>query len=199
MNIKWSTEDENFLKENYNKINKKEMIQKLGRTRYAVTCKAQRLGLKKDIWWTPEEITFLKENYSKMDTKKVAEKVSRKESAVLVQAQRLGLKKEWWTPEEITFLKENYSKMDKKEILLMLKRWNWKSIVNKVSRLKRRKIEISLRKERNKNIDLSKIKPIIDGLLLGDGHIRWINGQKTASLTVEQRVDRLEWLEQLRD
>lgn len=43
----WTGQKELFLKENYKRLSKKEMIKKLGKTKYAINCKAQRLGLKR--------------------------------------------------------------------------------------------------------------------------------------------------------
>lgn len=60
--MKWTTKEEQFLLENYNKLSKTEVYNTLKKSRDAVRKKAQRLGLTKPPKpWTQKEIDTLKE------------------------------------------------------------------------------------------------------------------------------------------
>lgn len=60
---RWTEQENNFLKENYNKLSYKEIGLKIGRSEDACEQQARKIGLKNktnDLYWSKEEIEILK-------------------------------------------------------------------------------------------------------------------------------------------
>jgi hypothetical protein len=96
---KWSREEENLLREIYNNVPQKDLLQYFPNRRFkSITSKAFRLGLGKysrfpNRPWTEEDVTFLRDNYYKSPLKSISERLHRPEHALSKKAQRIGLAK----------------------------------------------------------------------------------------------------------
>ena len=108
---KWTEEEINFLKENWNKKTHKQIAKELNRSISSIANKTRQMRLvDKTNKWTDEEIEFLKENYFK-DVDFLANKLNKTCDAVKSKRFKLGLTStNKWTKEEEDFLKENYFK-----------------------------------------------------------------------------------------
>lgn len=73
--IKWTDEDINFIKENFDQLTNPELATHLRLRLTSVRTKCHELGLKRMEmeYWTPEQIKFLKSNYKKIGGKELAE------------------------------------------------------------------------------------------------------------------------------
>lgn len=89
----WSTEDEAWLIENYDKYSRKECAEYLGKTEASINKKCTTLGLyRPSTAWTEEQNTWLLENYTKHTVSESASILGRTYNAVRSQAVKLGLK-----------------------------------------------------------------------------------------------------------
>lgn len=66
--IKWSTQEIEYLKSNYNFISLKELSKKLDKSEYQVNLMLTKLNILKKRNWTQEELEFLKNNSTKSST-----------------------------------------------------------------------------------------------------------------------------------
>lgn len=89
----WTTEMVEFLKNNFDTLNFKEIGQILNKSEGAIRAKCHDLNLVKKDRWTDTDLFYLTENYAKLSTKDLAQKLNRTESAVQIKARKLGLKK----------------------------------------------------------------------------------------------------------
>lgn len=93
----WMPEEEDFIRLNYEKMSDREMAEKLGRTRQAVSVRRTvNLQLKKreiPREWSQEEIAFLKTHYLKMSDKEIAKRLGRTEKSILRARIKRGLRK----------------------------------------------------------------------------------------------------------
>ncbi len=62
---KWTEEDKQFLKENYQKMTNKELAEHFNLTPGGIGYQLKKLGLKRDRKWTDEKDKFLMNNYIK--------------------------------------------------------------------------------------------------------------------------------------
>ena len=146
----WSEEDDNFLRENHEKMTVKEMAELLDATYDSVYNRCYVLGLTKSPNWSEEEDNFLKENYDKITHKEMAEELNRSVGSTYVRLYTLGLEEvqqshRKWTQEEDDFLKENYKKMSIKELMEKLNR-SESSIYGRFYTLDLKKVQQSHRK-----------------------------------------------------
>jgi len=90
---RWTEEEIEFLKENYNKMLYRDIAKILGRTVNSVRSKALKLGLTKReaSEWSDEEIEYLKRNYHVKPLSEIIRKLQRSEKSIIHKAQRLGL------------------------------------------------------------------------------------------------------------
>lgn len=96
----WTQKDEDYLRNNINKLSTKEIATHLKRSESSVKHKIQRSNLselKISTKWSEEEIRFLKNNYKEMTYQELADKLHRTKSAVDLKINRLGLKKSKYT------------------------------------------------------------------------------------------------------
>lgn len=91
--IKWSENEIDILKKNYNKMLFSELSKLLDRTEGALRAKCFDLNLCKKSPWSQDEIDFVKNNYMEMSTLDIAKILNRTKNAVQIKARRLGLKK----------------------------------------------------------------------------------------------------------
>ena len=93
MKIKnWTIEEENFIRENYYKLEAKEIAEHLGRTLSSVQHKISRMEIVGKRW-TDEEIEYLKNNYLVKTNKELSKELNRSKSAIDLKINRLGLVK----------------------------------------------------------------------------------------------------------
>lgn len=88
----WTIEEENFIRENYYKLEAKEIAEHLERTLSSVRHKINRMDIvgKK---WTDEEIEYLKNNYLMKTNKELSKELNRSKTAIDIKINRLGLVK----------------------------------------------------------------------------------------------------------
>jgi len=99
----WKKEEDDFLFENYESLNKKDLISHLQRTWIGIQSRASKLGIKRikvnhkngeqKIWKT-QEIKYLKENYKKGNVDDFVKKLGRSWSAIQQKAFCFKLKRE---------------------------------------------------------------------------------------------------------
>lgn len=99
MAYKWSDDEVQFLKENYNDFSNSQLSNKMGRSPSSIEKKLKRLGLKKSsrsfsMKWSDDDINFLKKNYSKMTNKELSEILRRSPKTILNRASKMGLSKD---------------------------------------------------------------------------------------------------------
>ena len=71
MKNKWTLNEIQFLKDNYNKMTTKELSKKLNRTTTAINSKLNFLKLKRLKKWNSDNINFLKNNYKNLSNKEL--------------------------------------------------------------------------------------------------------------------------------
>lgn len=90
---KWTQEQLDFLKENYNKMSKEKLCSSLNKTWSAILHQTQKMHIFSTTTgaWSLEEIQFLKDNYKTMTYKQLAEKLGRTKTAIDLKINKLGL------------------------------------------------------------------------------------------------------------
>lgn len=139
-NIRWTEEDEQFIRDNY-KNNKKEVFERFSnRTRDAVVSKASKLGCSTPAnrVWTPRELSIL-HKYWKKNPEKVMTmlKHSKSKTEVKNKAKELGIRNKYnthWTPEEIEILHKYWSE-DTEKVYELLSDRTVIAIIGKAERL----------------------------------------------------------------
>lgn len=91
MAAKWTKDQIDFLKNNYGKIPKEELCQKLNKTWSSISHKAIRENINSPREWTEEELQYLKDNYKDKTYNEIAKVLGRSKSAVDLKINRLGL------------------------------------------------------------------------------------------------------------
>lgn len=88
---------EEFIKENFNKMSKKEIADKLNISYNKLDWIIRKLNLRhyKSKKYSEQEIEFIKNNYPKYGSKYCAEKLNRSENAINKKIKKLGLKINW--------------------------------------------------------------------------------------------------------
>ena len=123
----WSTEEDEFLKNNFLKFSDEELANKLNRTEIAIRARRYYLHLPrlKMSDYTNEELDYIIANYYQKEIKEIAADLNRPVGSVAVKCSRLGLKK-WqadpWTGDELEFLRKNSATMTRAEIAHVLGR-----------------------------------------------------------------------------
>lgn len=89
----WQDEEIDFLKENYGKMDYKELIKKFKKSVKRIRTKANSLGLKKESfrYWTKKEEKILQKNYKKLTQKNLSRILGRSCKAIGIKAYHLGL------------------------------------------------------------------------------------------------------------
>lgn len=112
----WSVQEEQWLKENYNKLPKAEIAKHLGRSIKAVTNKAKYLDITEQNNWTTDEIAWLKENRSKYSLQECANKLGRSKKALIAFCLKQNIQAiPNWTAAEVDWLKSHYKEKTLKE------------------------------------------------------------------------------------
>lgn len=120
MNAVWIKEEDEILKENYNKLSLNELSDKMGRTIYAIQNRATMIGIKrtnvaKYMTWTPEEKELLEKVCHEGDARYIQEKYfpDRTICSIKGALRRKEVKDPCvrhspWTDEEIEYVINNY-------------------------------------------------------------------------------------------
>ncbi|MGM0608515.1 MAG: hypothetical protein ACQESP_08855 [Candidatus Muiribacteriota bacterium] len=92
---RWTKEEEDFLKANYNKMSNKQLAHKFGVTTISVQRKLSRLSLIRQVQkkWTSEEEKYLQKNFLYKNDAELAKKFKVTPIAVKRKLNRLGLKR----------------------------------------------------------------------------------------------------------
>lgn len=118
--IKWKQSDLALLRKYYNKIDIKELQNKLSKkwSLIAIRTKSQLLGLGKERKWSEEETEILVNNYPYVSMKEMLVLLPHRTNySILGKAKTLGINGYYfYSEEEITFLKENYLDMNNDEL-----------------------------------------------------------------------------------
>ena len=129
--MKWTKEEEDFLRKVYKAMPTEAIAIKLGRNVNCVRSHAEYIGLRKHthIHWTEEEMQFMKAHYHEFNGPAIcAEHLHRNVSYIRAVAFRMGLaihgrQNHWrWKPEEREYLIANYSTNPTSVIAKHLKR-----------------------------------------------------------------------------
>ena len=87
----WEDEEIEYLEFAYSDTPIEELMEKLGRTKYAIRTKALQLGLTKH--WTDFEVDFLVKNFNKNNFDFLAKKLQRSSGAIRCKVKYIGLNK----------------------------------------------------------------------------------------------------------
>jgi hypothetical protein len=90
MIMKWSIEEDEFLKENYKTKTSEELAEIVGRSQSSVKHHLLELGLRVMYKWTPEQDEVLKNNYQKTD-KELSQLLKRSQKSIRSRREFLGL------------------------------------------------------------------------------------------------------------
>lgn len=117
--MRWSQEEDDFLRANYKTLGAKRVGKSLGRSKDSVRARVRTLKAapRRIRRWTPEEYDFLEEHYETRGLKYVSEQLGRSESTVYSRAHALGLKQPRpprqtsWSKVDDDILREFYQSM----------------------------------------------------------------------------------------
>ena len=132
----WSSDDINFLKDNYSDTEWSVILQRLSNwNKSEIISKASQLKLKRNIYfWSEKDIDILIQSYNKnIPVKKIVELLNYKftENAILTKASKLNIhKRDWWTDKEDKLLSEVYHKYNMDEICKMFPNRNKQAIIS---------------------------------------------------------------------
>ena len=104
---KYTAEEDDFIRENIDRLTVAEMARKLGRTEVSVQSRRCKIGAKtqKQRKWTKEEETFLRKHRRDMSIRQIASALGRTKSSVEHKIKSLGIEKhnfrEWTYNEEM--------------------------------------------------------------------------------------------------
>lgn len=109
-NPKWTNEDLNLLKENYNSKTREDLEKMFpGRNFQAIQIKANRLGVHRLNYFTEKDIEFIRNNYENMTTVEMGKILGRNKTNVQQKAKEMGFfKQENWSDEENQRLIKNF-------------------------------------------------------------------------------------------
>jgi Zn-dependent peptidase ImmA (M78 family) len=93
---RWTDEDEQFLRENYQNMTNKDLADKFGVSTISIQRKLSRLGFIRQVQkkWEGDEEEFLRKNYQAMDDKDLAKHYGVTEISIKRKLTRLGLKRD---------------------------------------------------------------------------------------------------------
>jgi len=94
MRLRYTPEQEQYLRDNYGKMSRQQIADYLGRSVFAIQNKADKMGLTTNIDWSEEDLKFLHQHYEKMDMAELINRLGRTHKAILTIAHRLGLKRD---------------------------------------------------------------------------------------------------------
>lgn len=93
----WTEKLDNLLRRYYPKGDLDALAARVGTTRHAVKCRAQRIGLRRKVNvkkpWTERQLTLLRRHYSDMPMQELEQKLHRKRDSIYNKAMELGLER----------------------------------------------------------------------------------------------------------
>jgi hypothetical protein len=158
--IKFTEEEIEFLKQNYNSMPVKEISKILNRNSGIIRAKACQLNLKNDIYYYSEsDVEFLANNYSTMPIKKIAEELNKTVSSIRTKANKMGIQKVfWWSEQEIEVLKNVYPHYSNSKIAKDFLQNRTSSNINNMAR------KLMLKKSKDKGMKMFDIQDMISDL-----------------------------------
>ena len=129
--IKWTTEEDQLLREQYYSLGASAIAKLLKRTKKACVNRVYHLNnLEKTKLsgyhskkWTEEEIKILKENYSAKGAVWCSKKIGRSRESCIAKAGSLNIKRDYhWTKEEEDIIKQYYPKYGSLKVSKLLGR-----------------------------------------------------------------------------
>jgi len=92
---RWTSEEEDFLRANYNKMSNKELAEKFNVTTISIQRKLSRLNLIRQVQkkWTEKEEKYLRENYQEFSDAQLSKKFNVTPIAIKRKLNRLGLRR----------------------------------------------------------------------------------------------------------
>lgn len=130
-NIKWTTEEDQLLREQYYSLGASAIAKLLKRTKKACVNRVYHLNnLEKTKLsgyhskkWTEEEIKILKENYSAKGAVWCSKKIGKSKESCIAKAGSLNIKRDYhWTKEEEDIIKQYYPKYGSLKVSKLLGR-----------------------------------------------------------------------------
>ena len=147
MSTRWSTDEDNILRNNYSSTTCEELSNLLpGRSVDAISKRANTLNLKKNNTWTNSEVDILIKLYPQIGGDVSRHIPNHSRDACTDKANRLGIRcyPSRWTEEEDKILKDNYPDKGKDVQKLI----PWRSVNACVSRAKALNLKKRVRKSR---------------------------------------------------
>lgn len=91
----WTSEEDNYLRENYGAVSLKDMSKHLRRTSTSISKRVKFLGIRKNIpRWTEEEEDYLQEMWGVYCIESIAKKLRRTKESILIKAHKLDLRQQ---------------------------------------------------------------------------------------------------------
>lgn len=110
MTKKWTDEEIEYLREQYQHKDPSDIADVLGRTKKSVIMKANKLKIHGCRWWTDDEKNFALSNYAKMSYMDIGKAIGKSEKSVSAFMKRNGCKKREWTDDQVAYFQENFGK-----------------------------------------------------------------------------------------
>jgi len=125
----WNKKDEEYLLENYQKMEVSDISKNLGRSNISIHHKANRLKLKK-YKWKKEQIDFLIKNYDNFSDEELGNMLGLKKNSIMVKRMSLGLKK------DLSYLYKKQYKEGKRKVVInipnnFISEWRKKNMTGK--------------------------------------------------------------------
>jgi hypothetical protein len=140
----FTSEEDELIRTLYPVATRDEILAKLpGRTWYAITSRAMRLGVRRRKVWSTKEDEILRQHYPTLPDEKLLEMLpGRSLLSIRSRANELGLRKATrWSAEEDERLKRVYPAGTRAEILAALPGRSWQAIISRASRLRIRRLQ----------------------------------------------------------
>jgi DNA-binding CsgD family transcriptional regulator len=118
-NKRWSDNDIDFLKSNFQNLSTEDVAKLLGRSRNSINTYRHRWGLKLNLdRFTDEEKEFIRKNFNKLSDKEIAKKLNENPNTVYYFRLKKGLKKsERWDADKVVYkIRELYENGELKNI-----------------------------------------------------------------------------------
>lgn len=118
MGERWTEQDLQHLRDNYQSMTLKQIAHSIGKTRAAIASKAAKLGLKKDVRcpsgekWTHEQDQYIRDHWTEATDEELAAAVGHPVSSTHARRLKLGLKQREsskgpkWSQEELDYIRE---------------------------------------------------------------------------------------------
>lgn len=168
---RWTTEDDNYILENYKTMSICELATHLDRSERMIKLRGNKLGINFQNRWSDYELAFVRENYPSMDLQEMSAVLNRTVGAIHQAAYSLGIKRDdKWTEDEISYLIEHHKTKTYREICEALGRSEC-AVSIKINKLGLKKDKYSYNHDYFENIDTPE-KAYWLGFIYADGNVR---------------------------